>query len=186
LACSTAANNGRAGARRRILRAALVAGAWLALAGHSPYRQWDVHRRTRLVLLVSRSDERSVALGKALAALYAARLPESGATVARARDDNDLLRLLASKQLDVALLREGRYAGTDSLALRALAALGEHVMVCRQDLPDASAYMLTEALVSGWGDIDPALVAGTQGPRPDRKLAIPVHPGALKYYLDHR
>lgn len=138
------------------------------------------------MLVVSRSDERSVALGRALAALYAARLPESGATVARARDDNDLMRLLASKQLDVALLREGRYAATEGLELRALAGLGEHVMVCRQDLLDASAYMLAEALANGWRDIDPALVKGARGPRPKRELAIPVHPGALEFYLDHR
>jgi hypothetical protein len=167
--------------RRLLVRAALAGGAWLALCAHSPYRQWDVHRKARLVLLVSRSDERSVALGRELAALYAARLPESRASMARARDDNDLLRLLQSKQLDVALVR----TGTQDFPLRALAVLGEHMLVCREDLPAASAYMLTEALAAGWSDIDPALAGAALGPRPSGTLSIPVHPGALEYYRDH-
>lgn len=163
----------------------LASGAWLGLSGHSPYRQWDLHRKARLVLLVSRSDERSVALAKSLAALFAARLPESRASVARARDDNDLLRLLESRQLDVALLREGRYAARDGLALRALAVLGEHVLVCRDDLPKASAYLLAETLDEGWGELDAGLLPAAHGSRPARALSIPLHPGALAYYRDH-
>ena len=194
--CSTTANSRTAAARRLLLRAGLAAGAWLALTGHSPYRQWEVHRKARLVLLVSRTDERAMALGKTVATLYAERLPQSRASMARARDHNDLVRLMASKQLDVALLPqlearamllgEGRYAPSGALALRALAILGEHVIVCRDDLPKASAYLLTEALAEGWNDIDPTLVGSATGPRPAGELAIPLHPGALEYYGDHR
>lgn len=181
--------------RRGLLRAALAAGAWLVLTGHSPYRQWEVHRKARLVLLVSRSEEPSVLLGRTLAALYAERLPESRATMARARDSNDVVRLIASKQLDVALLREreayaalageGRYAQGGSVALRALAVLGEYVFVCRDDLPNASAYMLTEVLAESWREIDPALVGAAKSPRPGGTLPVPLHPGALQYYRDH-
>lgn len=137
------------------------------------------------MLLVSRSDERSVALGKTIAALYAARLPESQASVARAKDENDLLRLLASKQLDIAVLRESRYAARDGFALRALAVLGEHVLVCRDDLPKASAYLLAETLDEGWGELDAGLLRAAHGPRPAGTLSIPLHPGALEYYRDH-
>lgn len=181
--------------RRGLLRVALATGVWLALSAHSPYRQWEVHRKTRLVLLVSATEPSSVLLGRTLAAIYAQRLPESRATMARARDNNDVVRLIASKQLDIALLRErdahaafageGRYADSGALALRALAVLGEYVFVCRDDLAKPSAYMLTEALAAGWGDIDPALVRAAAGPRPPGTLPIPLHPGALEYYRDH-
>jgi TRAP-type uncharacterized transport system substrate-binding protein len=181
--------------RRGALRVAVAGGLWLALSGHSPYRQWDVHRRARLVLLVSAKEQQSVLLGRMLAAMYAKQLPASRATVARARDTNDLLRLMASKQLDVALLRERDahaafagappYADNGALPLRALAVLGEFLFVSRADLPNASAYMLTEALAARWSDIDPALLGAVPGPRPAGALVIPLHPGALEFYHDH-
>ena len=181
--------------RRLLLRVTAAAGLWLVLTAHSPYRQWEVHRKTRLVVLVSAAEQPSVALGSALASIYAKQLPESRATMARARDTNDVVRLVASKQLDVALLRardayaaaagEAPYADSGAPRLRALAVLGDYVFVCRDDLPVPSAYMLTEALAERWRDIDPALVRAASGPRPPNTLAIPLHPGALEYYRDH-
>jgi TRAP-type uncharacterized transport system substrate-binding protein len=181
--------------RRGVLRCAAAGGLWLALSGHSPYRQWEVHRKARLVLLVSAKEEQSVLLGRTLAAMYAKQLPASRATLARARDNNDLVRLMASKQLDVALLRERDasaafageppYGDAGALPLRALAVLGGFLFVCRDDLPNASAYMLTEALAAHWSDFDPALVGAAPGPRPAGALGIPLHPGALEYYSDH-
>ena len=181
--------------RRGWLRVATAAGLWLALAGHSPYRQWEVHRKTRLVLLASAADPQSVQLGSALAKIYLQRLPESRAMMARARDGNDLVRLLASKQLDVAVMRgpdahaalagQAPYADGGGVRLRALAALGEHLFVCREELPNGSAYMLIEALAAGWSELDPALVRKAPGPRPAGKPAIPLHPGAAEYYRDH-
>lgn len=180
--------------RRQLLRVATAGGLWLTLAAHSPYRQWEVHRKTRLVLLVSASDRQSVRLGASLTAIYLKTLPASRATMARARDNNDLVRLLASRQLDVALLHERDahaafageppYAGS-ALPLRVLAAIGPHVFVCREDLPDASAYMLVEALAGSWQDLEPALVHEARDPRPATTLKIPLHPGALDYYRDH-
>jgi TRAP-type uncharacterized transport system substrate-binding protein len=181
--------------RRRLLRVTAAAGAWLLLTAHSPYRQWEVHRKTRLVVLVSAAEQPSVALGSALALIYMQRLPESRAIMARARDTNDAVRLIASKQLDVALLRtadayaaaagEAPYADSGAPRLRALALLGDYVFVCRDDLPVAAAYMLTEALAEHWRDIDPPLVGAAPGPRPPNTLAVPLHPGALEYYRDH-
>ena len=181
--------------RRGWLRVATAGGLWLALAGHSPYRQWEVHRKTRLVLLASAADAQSVRLGSALAGLYLKHLPESRAMMARARDGNDLVRLLASKQLDVALMRaadayaalagQAPYADTGGVRLRALAALGEHLFVCREELSKGSAYMLVEALAAGWSELAPVLVGQAAGPRPAGKGGIPLHPGAEEYYRDH-
>lgn len=181
--------------RRGWLRVATAAGLWLVLAGHSPYRQWEVHRKTRLVLLASAADPQSVRLSSALAGIYQKRLPESRAMMARARDGNDLVRLLASKQLDVAVMRapdayaalagQGSYADTGGVRLRVLAALGEYLFVCREELPSASAYMLVETLAAGWSELQPALVGTADGPRPVGKPAMPLHPGAAEYYRDH-
>jgi hypothetical protein len=181
--------------RRAALRCAAAGGLWLALSGHSPYRHWEVHRKTRLVVLVSATEQRSVVLGRLLAALYAKQLPASRATMARARDTNDLLRLMASKQLEVALLREPDaraafagappYGDNGALPLRALAVLGEFLFVSREDLSNASAYMLAEALAARWGEIDPALVGAAPGPRPAGAPWVPLHPGALEFYSEH-
>jgi hypothetical protein len=181
--------------RRSWLCAAGAGASWLALCGHSPYRQWDVYRRTRLILLSTAADPQSVQLGSVLAKLYLQRLPESRATMARARDGNDLVRLLASRQLDIAVMRgpdahaaltgKAPFSDTGGVRLRALAALGEHLFVCREEVPNGSVYMLVEALAEGWGDIDPALVHKAPGPRPASNLAVPLHPGAAEYYRDH-
>jgi hypothetical protein len=143
--------------RRLCLSLLSASAAVLLLGGHSPYRQWDAYRKARLVLLVSASDHTSVQLAHALVAIFSNRLPESRATYARARDMNDLVRLIASKQLEVALLRERDahaiftgaepFADNGRVALRTLAALGEHLFVCLEEVPKAAAYMLVEALV---------------------------------------
>lgn len=182
---------------RRLCLRLLGAGAasWL-LAGHSPYRQWDVYRKARLVLLVSATDQTSARLVQALVPIFAQRLPESRATSARARDINDLVRLLASKQLEVALMREGDayaalagdapFADNGRVALRTLGALGDyHLLVCREEVPDSAAYMLVEALAERWHDIDPALVRQASGPKPAPALRVPLHAGAAEFYRDH-
>lgn len=167
---------------------------WL-LGGHSPYRQWDVYRKARLVLLVSATDETSVRLAQALVAIFANRLPDSRATYARARDTNDAVRLIASKQLEIALLREadahavftgdGPFADNGPVALRTLAALGEHLFVCLSDVPNAAAHVLVEALAYRWSEIDQALVRQPKGPKPPNTPRVPLHPGALEFYRNH-
>lgn len=183
--------------RRRLCLRLLGAGAalWL-LAGHSPYRQWDVYRKSRLVLLVSAADETSARLVQTLVTILAQRLPESRATSARARDSNDLVRLLASRQLEVALMREADayaafagaapFADNGRVALRTLGAFGDHhLLVCLEDVPDGAAYMLVEALADRWRDIDPALVRQAGGPKPSQAPRVPLHAGALEFYRDH-
>lgn len=181
--------------RRFCLRLLGGAAAFWLLGGHSPYRQWDVYRKARLVLLVSAADAASIRLAQALAAVFLSRLPDSRATVARARDTNDLVRLIASKQLEVAVMREGDafaafsgaapFADNGRIPLRTLAALGEHLFVCLQDVPSSAGYLLVEALTAHWRDIDPALVRKASGPRPPQELRVPLHAGALEFYRDH-
>ena len=181
--------------RRPVLLALGATAAVLLLGGHSPYRQWEVFRKARLVLLVSAADALAVRLAQSVAGLYAERLPESRATVARARDTNDLVRLVASKQLEVSLLRESQahavltgaepFSDNSRVELRTLAALGDHLLVCLSEVSTGAAYMLVEALAEGWRTLDPSLVREAQGPRPTSAVLVPLHPGAVEFYRDH-
>jgi len=191
---TTTIDRWRAG--RRLCLSLLGAGAAIGLlAGHSPYRQWEAYRKSRLVLLVSASDDSAVRLAQALATIFASRLPDSRAIHARARDINDLMRLVASKQIEISVLREGdafaAFTGTEPfadngrVALRTLAALGEHLFICHEDVPKPAAYLLVEALAERWRELDPALVRHAGGPRPTQALRVPLHPGASEFYLEH-
>lgn len=182
--------------RRGFLQLATAGGLWLILTGHSPYRQWEVYRKIRLMVLANAEEAESVQLGQALAGLLAKHLPESRAMLARARDINDVVRLIATKQLDTALLRQsdayaafvgtGQFADNGKVPLRALAQLGSYLFVCREDLPKANAYQIVEAVADNWVAIDASLVNGSRSPRPTESTRIPVHPGALEYYQDHQ
>jgi TRAP-type uncharacterized transport system substrate-binding protein len=181
--------------RRQCIEMLLAGGLWLTLTGHSPYKQWDVFRKTRLVVLVNADDQSSVKLGTALAEFYAKQLPESRATFARAKNKHDMVRLLASKQLEVALLNENDayavltgaepYADNGKVPLRALAALGDYLFICREDLPPQSAQMLTEALADNWKDLASEIGQKTKGPKPAAASRIPLHPGTQEYYKVH-
>ena len=173
---------------------AAASGLWLVLTGHSPYRQWDVYRKVRLVVVVNAEEAASVQLGEAVAGLLARHLPESRAMMARARDINDVVRLLASKQLDTALMREedasaafagsGRFADNGKVPLRALAQFGPYLFVCRDDLPKSNGHQIAETIAEQWTAIGAKLVAGAPGPKPLSSVRIPIHPGALEYYED--
>jgi TRAP-type uncharacterized transport system substrate-binding protein len=181
--------------RRALLRLAAASGSWLLLTGHSPYRQWEVYRKVRLIVLVNAEEAACVQLGQALAAMLAKYRPESRAMLARARDLNDVMRLIASKQLDTALLREedaaaastgaGKFADNGRVPLRALAQCGAYVFACRDDLPQAIGYQIAETIAERWTELDSRLVDGAPGPRPTPSIRIPVHAGALAYYEDH-
>ncbi len=181
--------------RRRCLRlVGAGAAAWL-LSGHSPYRQWNVFRKARLVLLVSASDATSVRLAEGMVGIFSHRLPDSRATYARARDTNDLVRLVASRQLELTLLREAvahavltgaePFADNGRVELRTLAQIGAHLFVCLEDVPNAAAYNLVDALAEGWRELDRSLVHEASGPKPAPGLSVPLHAGALEYYRDH-
>lgn len=167
-------------------------GACVLLMAHSPYRQWDVYRRVRLVIVASFEQQEAVRLGRRLVTALARHIPESRAMFARARDTNDLFRLLASRQLDVALVDAddardaagGGGLGGAGIPLRSLAQVGPYLLVCRDDLPRAAAYRIAEALADRWREILEAS-DGPGGPRPDPSAGVPLHPGAAEYYDDH-
>jgi hypothetical protein len=164
--------------RRAALRLGAIAGAWLALSAHTPYRQWQVYRMRYLLIGTSRRDALGHELGQRVAAALLEALPESKARVARGPDAQRLASLLTTGQLQLALLaRADVEALRDGVApfqafgpteLRALFRFGDHWLVAPPDFPDAHAWQVTGALAPQLAAFEQAEVAGP--------LASPVPP----------
>ena len=92
--------------RRQVLKTAAALSAWLLASGHTPYKQWDVYRRKHLLIGANKADPPTYELGKKIAELLAAELPESRARVARAPHAWRLASLLTSDQIQLILLGE--------------------------------------------------------------------------------
>ena len=167
---------------RSLRRAALVGVAGLLLLGHSPYRQWYAYRAKHLVVVSADSRPGAAALAEAVAGAIAAAVPESKAVATVVRTTSDVVSLLSSGQLQVGLLpsADARHAlaGTAAFAepgpvpLRAVAVLGEDVLVVLEGYPAARARDLARAIRSypgKWPEVAPAAFQG--GP------PIPFHSG---------
>jgi hypothetical protein len=75
----------------------------------------------------------------------------------------------------------GRVAEEGPVPLRALAAVGDYLIVCRDDFPAPRAREIAETLATRWTGAEPmrpprSATAGGAGP------AIPWHPAVLEYH----
>ncbi len=181
--------------RREFLRAGLRAGLLgalgVALGAHTPYRQWKVYRRRHLLIVASKTDPEAYETGTALAAALAEHLPESKARPSRAPSLERVASLIATKQMNVAVLTRAQAAALMNgraafhkgapVALRALYATAAHLLVCRADFPAAHAYLVVQTLDRQRAALP---LAGARVPDPAQS-PVPVHEGALAY-LDGR
>jgi len=171
--------------RRQLLECGLGAAVLLLTQGHTPYRQWVIYRKRRLLIGTSRADRPSYPLGLKIAEVLIAALPKSKARASRAPDPWRLASLLSTAQLDVgiltvadaAALQDGRapFADFGGVPLRRLFSFGDHLLVCRPDFPDRHAFLISEALAEHGID-----VPGIEPIEPDRG-PIPIHPGTRAY-----
>lgn len=146
--------------RRTFVRLLGLPVAACGVLGHSPYRQWQAYRKSRLIIVTSAADAASHRLGEEIAALLARELPDSRALAARAADGREIVKLLASDQLEIGILTvdeardaeggRGRFATDGALPLRTLVVVGGHVLVARADFPDAKAAPIARALATRW------------------------------------
>ena len=165
----------------------LVAGIFVSCLAnaHTPYKQWVVYRKKHLLIGTDKSIEGSYPLGEQLAAVLAAYLPESRARASRAPNSERIASLLATGQLDIALLprqqavalTHGEPPFTDygPIELQTLYVIGDFLLVCRTDFPEQHAYLVTETLVQN--------ISKTQAISIEPE--IPLHPGSKIYFLDH-
>lgn len=166
-------------------RAFVLAAAGLAVAGHTPFLQWTVYRKRHLLILGSKADPAGYDLVVAVADALARTLPESKARPSRASNERRLASLLATAQMDVAVLAPetaqaiakgaGPFADAGPVDLRLLRDLGGHLLVARADFPEEHAFLVVEAL-------DRAAF-GRAEPSGD---ALPLHPGVVLYRKEQK
>lgn len=171
--------------RRQVLHLSIALGAAAVLQGHTPYRQWAVYRKRRLLIGSSRTDPASYSLSKLVAETLFDHLPASRARASRAPHAWRLASLLATEQLDVgilaagdaAALAEGRAPFEDmgGLDLRQLFTFGGHLLVSRSDFSARHAYLVSETLDRHGGSIPGARMIAAVG------KSIPPHEGTLAY-----
>ena len=168
--------------RRRAIAAIGLLLAPLSGRAHSPYRQWKIYRQRYLLILSSRDDARSDELAERFATTLRESLPESRAQAARAPHVQRIGSLIATKQMDVAVLSHPRAAAllrgdapfgdAGPVPLRALVQDGGHVLVCRDDFPVRHAYLVSEALLRDSDGVEAAA---------DRLDGVPLHAGTLSF-----
>jgi TRAP-type uncharacterized transport system substrate-binding protein len=122
-----------------------------------------------------------------IASAIVARWPETKAAPAAARSPAEVVKLLRSAQLQIALLPaaeasealegRGRFAQDGRLPLRAVAVVGGDVLVVLESFDRERARSIAQALVESPAAGPLAKKASLRGPS-----AIPFHPGALDYY----
>ncbi|HYV66650.1 MAG TPA: hypothetical protein VE964_10440 [Myxococcales bacterium] len=157
----------------RIARTALLAAAGLLLLGHSPYRQWYAYRAKHLVVVSAESRPGSAALAQAVAEAIAAGVPGSKAVAAAVHTPLEVVKLLSSGQLQVGLLPSAdarqAFQGTGSFAedgpvpLRAVAILGDDLLVVLDSYPNARSRDLARAIAARpgkWPELVPATFKG--------------------------
>jgi hypothetical protein len=165
--------------------------AVLVLAGQRPARadlepdaMWSIYSRYRLLVVGQRDDEVALALAAAVADVLAASMPASRARMARAEDTWRVGVLIATNQLDLAimtaqdaealLLSAPPFEDVHEVALRLLVSFGSHVLVCRDDLAANHAYLFAQNLAEHDDEL-PMPVGRPAG-------VVPAHPGSHAYF----
>ncbi len=181
---------GRLG-RRALLRCVLALTAVIAATGHSPYRQWKIYRKRKLLILTSRSDGPSFPLGERVAKILAMHLPESHAQVSRAPNTERIASLISTRQMDVAVLSPndaaslfaGRapFAEYGPVPLRTIVALGDYLLICRDDFPALHAYLVAETLIENFAELG-LEVSSLEAGQTSAEAAVPTHRGARAYF----
>lgn len=172
--------------RRTFTQAALaIAGAAL-LSGHSPYRQWYAFRAKHWLIVTAHDDAEASRLADAVSALLSARIPQSAAMAAEAENERDVLQLLRTHQLELAIVTidaandalsgSGVFAREGSLPLRTVAPFGPRLLVALEDYSTENATRIAAALAGfRWEDGS----VPTRGSGPQSK--VPLHAGAIRF-----
>jgi hypothetical protein len=173
--------------RRSALQAALALASAAFLVGHSPYKQWYAYRSLRLIVVASATDVHACVIADAVSEQMLARHPESNAMSAQARSARDVVQMLRTHQLPVAVLDlpnamaayagRGEFEREGALSLGILTAFDGYLLVCLEDFPQDKAYAIAEATAL----LPRSVGARVRSGEPSFVAAIPFHPGALAF-----
>jgi len=183
--------------RREALKGLLLCGVAGFLSGHAPYRQWQVYRAERLMIVACRREPEAFPLAQTLAADLARSIPQAKPEAARAPTMLHVTRLVLTRQIEVALLTvpqaqdmfqgKGEGASEGPVPLKLLALLRPpFVLVCHQDFDRDRAYLVAFGAFDNGG----SQALGTQSAglapllRRSAEMGIPLHPGAQEFYVE--
>ena len=172
--------------RRREFISALLVGLYAGTSNnaraHTPYKQWNVYRRKHLLIGCHKDRDETYVMAKTVVGVLEQHLPKASARVARAPTVQRIASLMATDQMDVAIVKPedaGAMAqGIDNfkpygeIALSELLQVEDLSMVCQSDVPDRHAWLITDALI----DNLPQAVIN------DRQSGLALHSGAKLRY----
>jgi TRAP-type uncharacterized transport system substrate-binding protein len=172
--------------RRSLLQAGLAMAGAALLTGHSPYRQWYVFGPKHWLIGAAHGDAEAARLADAVSALLAARVPGSQAMAAEAAAERDVVQLLRTHQLELAIVSidaangalsgSGAYFPDGPVPLRTVAPFGPHLLVALDGYSTDKAARIAAALAGfRWQDGS----VPTRGSGPQSK--VPLHPGAIRF-----
>ena len=178
--------------RRAFIGSASALAAWGLLSGHSPYRRFHIFRKTRLLIMAPNDDKRAGVVADGIVAFFLANWSDSRPSSGRAQTGPEVVRLLLSNQLDVAVFAQkdavaaragqGRFAKEGPAPLCALAVFKDHVMVTREDLLKPIVEKIVEPLQSKWDALAADLTGGVAAPFAGQEIGIPLHSVAAELY----
>jgi hypothetical protein len=152
---------------------------------HTPYRLWNVFRKSNMQIMTSHADYTGDEIGEVWVAVLRENLPLSRAMVSRAHDMFRIASLLKTDQVKSAVLSyqharqlftgEPPYEEFAPLQMEILVDNGKYLLVTRPDLPTYHGYLLTTALMEAADKLQ--LINPGKG-----RFGMPVHAGAQAYY----
>ena len=172
--------------RRSTIRLGIAAAALLFATAHTPYEHWVVYRRRVRLSGSSRDAPEGYRLGRHVAEVLARDLPESRARASRAPTAGRLASLIATDQMNFAVLpwsdgvalASGHppYADFGGVALQGLFGFESHILVCLAAVPATHAYLISRALDRAIGPD-----SGNGFAMAKASGALSLHPGAQDY-----
>lgn len=178
--------------RRAFFACTSALAAWGLLSGHSPYRRFHIFRKTRLLIVAPNDDKRAGVVADGIVAFYLTHWSDSKPSSGRSQTAPEVVRLLLSNQLDVAVLAQkeavaartgqGRFAKGGPAPLCALAVFKDHVMVTREDLLKPIVEKIIEPLQSKWNTLAVDLTGDVAAPFTGQEIGIPLHRVAADLY----
>jgi TRAP-type uncharacterized transport system substrate-binding protein len=172
--------------RRSLLQAGLAMAGATLLTGLSPYPQWYALGPKYWRIVAARGNAGASRLAGAVSALLAARVPGSQAIPAEAETERDVLQLLRTHEVELAILSidaandalsgSGASFPDGAVALRTVAPFGPHLLVALESYSTDKAARIAAALAGfRWQDGS----VPTRGSGPQSK--VPLHPGAIRF-----
>jgi len=145
--------------RRRFsktLAAAAMAAAAPPLAAHTPYNQWRVYRDKHLLIGCHKDEPATYTLANSLQQTLVQHLPAASARVARAPHAYRIASLMATDQLDTAVVDaalaaqiaggSGSFETYGKVAIKRLYSFGNLQLVVLANMPDKHARLIYQAL----------------------------------------